>query len=99
MQSIRACPQLTPLFSGSSVSVRKEIESLESVVIQERWPDSMRGSPMWTAENRRRYDRSQLRYPSDLTDDEWARVAPLIPPAKSGGKPSERHAHGDRRHA
>jgi len=26
---------------------------------------------MWTNENRRRYDRSQLRYPSDLTDDEW----------------------------
>jgi transposase len=40
---------------------------------------------MWTAENRRRYDRSQLRYPSDLTDDEWARVAALIPLAKPGG--------------
>ncbi len=23
---------------------------------------------MWTATNRKRYDRSQLRYPSDLTD-------------------------------
>jgi transposase len=40
---------------------------------------------MWTAENRRRYDRSGLRYPSDLTDEEWAHVAPLIPSAKSGG--------------
>ena len=40
---------------------------------------------MWTAENRRRCDRSQLRYPSDLTDDEWGHVAPLIPPAKAGG--------------
>jgi transposase len=40
---------------------------------------------MWTTENRKRYDRSQLRYPSDLTDAEWAHVAPLIPPAKSGG--------------
>jgi transposase len=40
---------------------------------------------MWTAQNRRRYDRSQLRYSSDLTDDEWAHVAPLIPPAKRGG--------------
>ena len=40
---------------------------------------------MWTAENRRRYDRSQLRDPSDLTDDEWARVAALIPLAKPGG--------------
>ena len=27
---------------------------------------------MWTAENRARYDRSRLRYPSDLTDEEWA---------------------------
>lgn len=40
---------------------------------------------MWTVENRARYDRSKLRYPSDLTDAEWALVAPLIPPAKRGG--------------
>ena len=40
---------------------------------------------MWTAENRARYDRSRLRYPSDLTDAEWALVEPLIPPAKRGG--------------
>jgi transposase len=40
---------------------------------------------MWTAENRGRYDRSKLRYPSDLTDAEWALVGPLIPPAKRGG--------------
>ena len=40
---------------------------------------------MWTNENRGRYDRSKLRYPSDLTDGEWALVAPLIPPAKRGG--------------
>jgi len=40
---------------------------------------------MWTTENRARYDRSRLRYPSDLTDPEWALTAPLIPPAKRGG--------------
>ena len=40
---------------------------------------------MWTTNNRARYDRSFLRYPSDLTDDEWALVEPLIPPAKRGG--------------
>ena len=40
---------------------------------------------MWTTENRGRYDRSRLRYPSDLTDEEWALVAPLIPPARRGG--------------
>jgi hypothetical protein len=26
-----------------------------------------------------------LRYPSDLTDDEWGLVEPLIPPGKTGG--------------
>jgi transposase len=40
---------------------------------------------VWTSENRVRYDRSKLRYPSDLTDAEWAHVAPLIPPARRGG--------------
>ena len=40
---------------------------------------------MWTSKNRGRYDRSKLRYPSDLTDDEWQLVEPLIPPGKHGG--------------
>ena len=40
---------------------------------------------MWTTENRTLYGRSQLRYPSDLTDEEWALVEPLISPAKPGG--------------
>ena len=40
---------------------------------------------MWTTENHTRYDRSKLRYPSDLTDDEWALIKPLILPAKRGG--------------
>jgi|SRR5271165_1130176 len=40
---------------------------------------------MWTNENRHHYDRSKLRYPSDLTDAEWAIIEPLIPPAKRGG--------------
>ena len=38
---------------------------------------------MWTAENRPRYNRDKLRYPSDLTDEEWALVGPLIPPGNS----------------
>ena len=29
---------------------------------------------MWTDKNRAKYDRDHLRYPSDLTDDEWAYV-------------------------
>jgi transposase len=40
---------------------------------------------MWTQENRARYDRSKLRYPSDLTNEEWALVKPEIPRAKRGG--------------
>ena len=40
---------------------------------------------MWTSQNRARYDRSKLRYPSDLTDDEWGLIEPLIPPGKTGG--------------
>ena len=44
---------------------------------------------MWASENRGGYDRSTLRYPSDLTDEEWALIAPLIPPAKRGGRKRE----------
>jgi transposase len=65
------------------VSVREHVESMESFVIQGRRLGL--GVAMWTPENRGRYDRSSLRYPSDLTDDEWALVKPLIPPAKRGG--------------
>jgi len=44
---------------------------------------------MWTAANRGKYNRDGLRYPSDLTDAEWALVEPLIPPAKHGGRRRE----------
>ena len=46
---------------------------------------------MWTPENRSNYDRSKLRYPSDLTDEEWSIVGPVdrlwrsTPDAKGGG--------------
>jgi transposase len=45
---------------------------------------------MWTTETRARHARDMLRYPSDLTDDEWGLVAPLIPPAKRGGRKRSR---------
>ena len=41
---------------------------------------------MWTMENRGRYNRDQLRYPSDVTEEEWAEIAPLIPSARRGGR-------------
>ena len=40
---------------------------------------------MWTKQNRGHYDRSKLRYPSDLTDEEWRLIEPLISPGKRGG--------------
>jgi hypothetical protein len=33
---------------------------------------------MWTDENRPKYNRNHLRYPSDLTDDEYEVIAPFI---------------------
>lgn len=41
---------------------------------------------MWTTENRPCYERRTDRYPSDLGDAEWALIAPMIPPAKRGGR-------------
>src|SRR5215813_1524260 len=41
---------------------------------------------MWTPEHRLAADRSGLRYPSDLSDAEWAIVEPMIPPARHGGR-------------
>jgi transposase len=66
------------------VSIRKHLALCELLVIAWRRSDK-RGCGVWTNENRGRYDRSKLRYPSDLTDAEWALVEPLIPPAKRGG--------------
>jgi transposase len=42
---------------------------------------------MWTEEHRETYRRAVGRFPSDLTDAEWARLGPLIPAARPGGRP------------
>jgi transposase len=42
---------------------------------------------MWTQEHRKTYMRVGGRYPSDMTDAEWALLEPLIPAAKHGGRP------------
>jgi transposase len=44
---------------------------------------------MWKPEHRLAAERGGLRYPSDMRDAEWALVAPLIPPAKRGGRRRE----------
>ena len=41
---------------------------------------------MWSEEQRQAHDRAGLRYPSDLTDAEWALVEPFVPPARRGGR-------------
>ena len=40
---------------------------------------------MWTVENRARYERGKLRYPTDLTDAEWELAKAEIPRSKRGG--------------
>jgi transposase len=44
---------------------------------------------MWKPEHRRAADRHGSRYPSDLSDSEWALIEPAIPPAKRGGRRRE----------
>ena len=52
-------------------------------------PGGPSGRVMWTNENRAQDKRDHLRYPSDLTDEEWAHVEPFIPPARRGGRRRE----------
>jgi hypothetical protein len=49
-----------------AASVREHAEWDESLEISAELP------PMWTTTNRTRYDRNHVRYPSDLTNEEWA---------------------------
>lgn len=44
---------------------------------------------MWTDAHRRIYKRVGGRFPSDLSDAEWAALAPLIPAASPGGRPRQ----------
>lgn len=41
---------------------------------------------MWKPDHRKAACRKGLRYDSDMTDAEWSLVAPLVPPAKRGGR-------------
>lgn len=41
----------------------------------------------WTGIARREHSREGLRYPSDMTDAEWALAAPFVPAARRGGRP------------
>src|SRR3712207_243972 len=41
----------------------------------------------WDGITRHDHRRVCARYPSDMTDRGWAIIAPLLPPARSGGRP------------
>ena len=41
----------------------------------------------WNDIARRQHNRDHLRYPSDLSNAEWAIIEPFVPPAKPGGRP------------
>lgn len=45
--------------------------------------------PMWTAATRAQHKRDGLRFASDLTDAEWAVIAPLLPRPAGIGRPPE----------
>jgi transposase len=44
---------------------------------------------MWTDEQRKAHEPRSGRYPSDVTDEEWAIIGPMIPPARTGGRKRE----------
>ena len=44
---------------------------------------------MWTDEQRDAHKPRKGRYPSDITDAEWAIIEPMIPPAQTGGRKRE----------
>ena len=41
----------------------------------------------WTDTDRLKYKRKTDRYPSDVTDEEWKIIKPMVPPARPGGRP------------
>ncbi len=42
---------------------------------------------MWTDRQRETHKQSGVGFPTDLTDAQWVRLEPLIPAAKTGGRP------------
>jgi len=44
---------------------------------------------MWTDEQPKTHEPRGGRYPSELSDEEWAIIEPMIPPAHTGGRRRE----------
>lgn len=51
------------------------------------WQETMEDRMAWTAATRRDYARLGGAYSSDMTDGEWALIAPMLPAPKPGGRP------------
>jgi putative transposase len=47
----------------------------------------MEATMPWTDITRAEHNRTNVRYPSDLTDEEWAVALPFVPPPRPGGRP------------
>ena len=47
--------------------------------------ESMKGVAMWTKQARIQHAPREGRYPTDVTDAEWAIIAPMIPSPRPGG--------------
>ena len=41
-------------------------------------------------------EQDRQRYPTDLTDGQWAVIEPLLPPPSTGGRPEKHPRRGDR---
>ena len=44
---------------------------------------------MWSNEQRKKHKPRGGRYPSDVSDEEWAIIEPMIPLARTGGRKRE----------
>jgi hypothetical protein len=68
---------VSSMVSEPSEPIRKLLESNESDMIPFQALDPLGERPMWKSEHRRAADRTDLRYPSDLTNAEWVIVEPI----------------------
>ena len=41
---------------------------------------------MWTDDHRETHKPRSSRYPSDISDEEWAIIEPMLPPPRTGGR-------------
>ena len=80
---------LTANAPSTSEPIQELVESDESDVMRSSASDSNRSARCGSLNTVVLPIDRGLRYPSDLTDAEWALVEPMIPPAKRGGRRRE----------